>query len=87
MSEEYADNDNDNNEPGYTPTTGYIELANEFAVVRVRKVNTRNGARLEIKSPKLGLTSYFDPVQLESLTWADYKMFSKLLETPWGPGE
>jgi len=75
------------NEPGYTPTTDYIELANEFAVIRLRKVLTRNGARLEVTSPKLGLRSYLDPLQLECLTWADYKMFSKLLETPWGPGD
>ena len=75
------------NEPGYTPETGYVELSNEFALIKLRKVNTRNGSRLEITSPKLGFTSYFDPVQLECLTWADYKLFSKLLETPWGPGE
>ena len=74
-------------EPGYTPTTDYIEIANEFTIIRVRKVLTRNGARLEVTSPKLGFTAYFDPLQLEALTWVDDKMFSKLLETPWGPGE
>jgi hypothetical protein len=40
-----------------------------------------------VTSPKLGFTAYFDPLQLEALTWVDDKMFSKLLETPWGPGE
>ena len=74
-------------EPGYTATTDYIEIANEFTIIRVRKVLTRNGARLEVTSPKLGFTAYFDPLQLEALTWVDDKMFSKLLETPWGPGE
>ena len=79
--------ENETSDPGYTPATEYIELSNEFTLVRIRKVNTRNGARLEITSPKLGFTAYFDPLQLESLTWVDERMFSKLLETPWGPGE
>jgi hypothetical protein len=79
--------ENEKNERGYTPETDYIELANEFAIVRLRKVVTRNGARLEVTSPKMGLKTYLDPLQLECLTWADYRTFSKLLETPWGPSE
>lgn len=61
------------------------ELANEFAVVRVRLVTTHNGVRLEITSPRLGRRILLDPVELESLTWQSHQLFSDLLETPFGP--
>lgn len=64
---------------------GYIELANEFATVYLRKVNTRNGARLEIYSPKLGYRIEIDPIEVESLTWQTPETFSRLLENPFGP--
>jgi hypothetical protein len=70
---------------GYHADSDYLELSNEFALVRIRKVKTRDGERLEITSPKLGLTNYLDPLQLESLTWCDKQMFSRLLRQPWGP--
>lgn len=63
----------------------HIELANEFAVVQVRKVRTRNGVRLEIISPKLGRGIWLDPMELESLTWQTPETFSKFLQTPFGP--
>lgn len=31
-----------------------LELSNEFAQVVLRRVRTRNGVRLEIRSPRLG---------------------------------
>jgi hypothetical protein len=65
--------------------SGTIELGNEFAFVRVRKVLTRNGERLEIEAPKTGRTIRLDPVELESLTWQDPSTFSSFLETPYGP--
>jgi hypothetical protein len=63
----------------------YLNLANEFAEVSVRKVNTRNGVRLEIVAPKLGRMIHLDPVELESLTWQTHETFSKFLTTPFGP--
>jgi hypothetical protein len=72
-------------EAGYTPVTDYIEIANEFAYVLVRKVLTRNGARIEIFSPKLGYRVYLDPINLESITWAPEEVFDKFLENPFGP--
>lgn len=72
-------------ETGYTPVTEYIEVANEFAYVLVRKVLTRNGARIEIFSPKLGYRAYLDPMNLESITWTPGDVFDKLLESPFGP--
>jgi hypothetical protein len=69
----------------YKPQTEYVEVSNEFATVLVRKVMTRNGARLEITSPKLGYHVYLDPLQLESLTWISKEVYDEFLKTPFGP--
>lgn len=61
------------------------ELANEFAVVEVRRVETHNGLRLEIVSPRLGRGIRLDPVELETLTWQPHETFTAFLETPFGP--
>jgi hypothetical protein len=62
-----------------------MEVVNEFASVRVRKVNTRNGMRLEIESPRLGSRVRLDALALESLTWQSPDTFSRFLEHPFGP--
>lgn len=62
-----------------------IVVANEFAEVVVRKVRTRNGVRLEIRSPKLDYMVRLDALELESLSWQPVETFSRFLETPWGP--
>jgi hypothetical protein len=62
-----------------------LHLANEFAEVTVRRVETRNGVRLEIVSPKLGRGIRLDPLELESLTWQTHETFSGFLTTPFGP--
>jgi hypothetical protein len=67
-----------------TETNGSIELVNEFALVRVRKVETRNGMRLEIESPRLGRSIRLDALALESLTWQPAETFSHFLEQPFG---
>lgn len=64
---------------------GEMELANEFALVRVRRVHTRNGVRLEIHSPRLGYSIRLDPLELESLTWQTAETFTRFLEEPFGP--
>jgi hypothetical protein len=64
-----------------------FELTNEFATVRVRRVFTRNGVRLEISSPRLGRTVRLDPLSLESLTWQTSETFSEFLRHPFGPAE
>lgn len=64
-----------------------IEVGNEFALVCVRKVRTRNGARLEISSPRLGHRIQLDALALESLTWQPMETFTRFLETPFGPLE
>jgi hypothetical protein len=68
-------------------TTAAMELANEFALVRVRKVLTRNGVRLEISSPRLGYSIRLDPLALESLTWQTSDTFTRFLEDPYGPAD
>jgi hypothetical protein len=67
--------------PGDEP----FELANEYAMVNVRKVYTRNGVRLEIVAPRLGRGIRLDPVELETLTWQSHETFSQWLRTPFGP--
>jgi len=62
-----------------------VVISNEFAVVNVRKVYTRNGERLEIVAPKLGYAIRLDPLELESLTWQEHAFFSSLLRSPLGP--
>lgn len=64
------------------PTT---VIANEFAEVLVRRVHTRNGVRLEIRSPRMDTSIRLDALELESLTWQDPEVFSGFLEDPFGP--
>ena len=64
-----------------------IEIGNEFTTVCVQKVDTRNGVRLEISSPRLGYRIQLDALALESLTWQTPETFSRFLETPFGPRE
>ncbi len=62
-----------------------LVVTNEFAQVRVRKVWTRNGERLEISSSRLGRAIRLDALALESLTWQTAETFTKFLEDPFGP--
>jgi hypothetical protein len=62
-----------------------IEIANEFASVVVRRVETRNGVRLRIESPRLRRAIDLDPLELESLTWQSHDLFSGFLAQPFGP--
>ncbi len=57
-------------------------ISNEFALVNLRKIRTRNGERLEISAPKSGSSIRLDAILLESLTWQKPKALSKLLEHP-----
>jgi hypothetical protein len=60
-------------------------LINEFASVKVRKLKTRNGERLEIDAPRVGHTIRFDALALEALSWQTKETVSSWLETPFGP--
>jgi len=71
--------------PSELPGSEPLELANEYAMVRVRRVQTHNGVRLEISAPHLGRTVRLCPLELESLTWQPPETFSNFLSTPFGP--
>ena len=74
----------DNGDSPVVDRAEQIDIANEFAHVKVAKVWTRNGERLEISSPRLNRVIRLDPLELESLTWQTTDTFSKFLETPFG---
>jgi hypothetical protein len=60
-------------------------IANEFAEIRVRRIDTRNGARLLIESPKTGQWVSLCPLELEALTWQTTATFSAMVGRPYGP--
>ena len=62
-----------------------IVIANEFSEVRVVRVETRNGSRLLIESPKSGQWITLDPLELESITWQNAATISALVGHPFGP--
>jgi hypothetical protein len=62
-----------------------IELGNEFAGVRICRVETRNGSRLLIESPKSGQWVALCPLELEALTWQGPETFSAMIGKPFGP--
>jgi hypothetical protein len=62
-----------------------LVISNEFATVTVRKVRTRNGERLEIRSAGQDRAIRLDALALEALTWSDALTVGQGLETPLGP--
>lgn len=61
-----------------------IEIANEFAQVRISRVETRNGSRLLIESPKSGQWVTLCPLEAEALTWQGPQTFSAMIGHPFG---
>lgn len=74
-------------EPTSGPDGPVILVSNEFAAVTVRKVATRNGERLEIRSLEHDRAIRLDALALEALTWSDPLQVGKGLETPFGPDD
>ena len=64
-----------------------LVIGNEFATVHVQKVETRNGERLRISSPRLNTSIELDALTLESLTWQPPETFSGFLAKPFGDAE
>lgn len=60
-------------------TDGPILIANEFADVVVRKIDTRNGMRLDIWSPRRGSRIMLDAVALDCLSFQDPELITELL--------
>lgn len=61
-----------------------ITIGNEFAEVRVARVQTRNGSRLLIESLKSGQRVSLCPLELEALTWQGTATFSAMIGQPFG---
>ncbi|GAB3580856.1 hypothetical protein GCM10027445_51810 [Amycolatopsis endophytica] len=62
------------------PGDGPIVIANEFVDVVVRKVQTRNGMRLDIWSPRRGSRVLLDAVALDCLSFQEPELISALLQ-------
>jgi len=58
---------------------GPILIANEFVDVVVGKVETRNGVRLDIWSPKRGTRVQLDAVALDCLSFQPPELITELL--------
>lgn len=71
---------------GDEPDESVIVVANEFADVRVRRIRTRNGVRLEIFSPRRGTRVHLDAVELDLLSFQEPEVFSEMLERTPRPG-
>ena len=59
--------------------SGPIVIANEFADVVVRKVETRNGMRLDIWSPRRGTRVLLDAVALDCLSFQEPDLITEML--------
>ena len=62
-----------------------LTIANEFSETTVTRVETRNGTRLLIESPKTGQWIALDPLELEALTWQTVQTFSEMIAQPHAP--
>jgi hypothetical protein len=62
-----------------------ITVANEFAEVEVRRVDTRNGTRLLISAPKTGRSISLDALELEALTRQNTRTLAAMVGNPDGP--
>jgi hypothetical protein len=56
-------------------------IVNEFAAVRVRKVRSRGGERLELHSPRHGEFVRLDATVLESLAHQSVKVLSQFIDS------
>lgn len=62
-----------------------IVIGNEFSEIRVCRVETRNGSRLLIESPKSGQWVTLCPLEMESLTWQNADTFAAMIGHPFRP--
>ena len=62
------------------PAMNEIELANEFAWVRLEKDDgVANGPRLMLRDMRTGRTMYLDPLELEAISWMGHQELLSLL--------
>jgi hypothetical protein len=56
-----------------------LTVANEFTEVVVRRIDTRNGSRLLILSPKSGRWITLDALEVEALTWQNTRTLAAMV--------
>lgn len=56
-----------------------FDIANEFTGVRVRKVKTAQGERLELRLPRTGACIQLDAMQLEAIVALKSEHFSEFI--------
>jgi hypothetical protein len=62
-----------------------LTVANEFAEVQVRRVDTRNGSRLLITAPRTGQWISLDALEVEALTRQNTRTLTAMVGTSHGP--
>jgi hypothetical protein len=62
-----------------------ITVANEFAEVQVRRVDTRNGSRLLITAPRTGQWVSLDALEVEALTRQNTRTLTAMVANSYGP--
>jgi hypothetical protein len=84
LSENQHQPDDDQAELEPADGTDEFTITNEFTSVVLRKIRTRNGERLEIRSLRVPDRVTLDALVLESLTWRPFEELAKGLEKPFG---
>lgn len=56
-----------------------LTVANEFTEMTVRRVDTRNGSRLLIISPRSGQWITLDALEIEALTWQNTRTLEAMV--------
>jgi len=62
-----------------------LTVANEFAEVQVRRVDTRNGSRLLISAPRTGQWISLDALEVEALTRQNTRTLTAMVGNAYGP--
>ena len=62
-----------------------LTVANEFAEVTVRRVDTRNGSRLLVHAPKSGRWISLDALEVEALTRQNARTLTAMVGNSAGP--
>lgn len=62
-----------------------LTIANEFTEVVVRRVDTRNGSRLLISTPRTGRWISLDALEIEALTWQNTRTLAAMVGNPQAP--
>jgi hypothetical protein len=62
-----------------------LTVANEFAEVQVRRVDTRNGSRLLITAPRTGQWISLDALEVEALSRQNTRTLTAMVGNSYGP--